>query len=235
MSDSSKKQRSSWERSSLLHEPLETICGVPGSAREIHLLKGANCDVDVVTCNFLAPERDLFCLLPASIKNARGIRGFMRRGRAACESGWKLVCGTHNFLQLYRRAYIDPSAALFNRQAAHPPRAHTRVVPGNRPPAKSAKSEVRWVCSTEDVAGGSREPLHRGERSPGAFPPKNTDGQTSHQPLTGSGLAPSPSVARVGEFGGRPRPFWPAVSTVSMVSAVRAGPVFSPSASSGIM
>ena len=28
-------------------------------------------------------------------KDVRGIRGFMRRGRAACDSEWKLICGTH--------------------------------------------------------------------------------------------------------------------------------------------
>jgi transposase len=51
------------------------------------------------------------------IKDARGIRGFMRRGKAACESEWKLICGTHNLLKLYRRACVDPSAAPFSRLA----------------------------------------------------------------------------------------------------------------------
>src|SRR5581483_10143791 len=30
------------------------------------------------------------------IKDARGIRGFPRRGKAAADSEWKLICGTHN-------------------------------------------------------------------------------------------------------------------------------------------
>ena len=27
----------------------------------------------------------------------------MRRGLAACEAEWKLLCGTHNLLKLWRR------------------------------------------------------------------------------------------------------------------------------------
>jgi hypothetical protein len=51
------------------------------------------------------------------IKDARGIRGFMRRGKAACESEWKLICGTHNLSKLYCRAYVDPSDVPFSRLA----------------------------------------------------------------------------------------------------------------------
>ena len=51
------------------------------------------------------------------IKDGRGIRGFMRRGRAACDSEWKLICGTHNLLKLYRRARAEPSLTPFSRMA----------------------------------------------------------------------------------------------------------------------
>jgi transposase len=36
------------------------------------------------------------------IKSARGCDGFMRRGKAACDSEWKLLCATHNLLKLWR-------------------------------------------------------------------------------------------------------------------------------------
>jgi transposase len=49
------------------------------------------------------------------IKAARGIRGFSRRGKDAADSEWKLICGTHNLLKLYRRVLADPSAAPYSR------------------------------------------------------------------------------------------------------------------------
>jgi hypothetical protein len=36
------------------------------------------------------------------IKDIRGARRFLRRGLAACEAEWKLLCGTHNLLKLWR-------------------------------------------------------------------------------------------------------------------------------------
>ncbi len=36
------------------------------------------------------------------IKDARNARRFMRRGLDACASEWKLICGTHNLLKLWR-------------------------------------------------------------------------------------------------------------------------------------
>ena len=42
------------------------------------------------------------------IKDARGIRRFMRRGKAAADSEWKLIAGTHNILKLYRRVLTGP-------------------------------------------------------------------------------------------------------------------------------
>jgi hypothetical protein len=52
------------------------------------------------------------------IKQARGIREFSRRGKAAADSEWKLICGTHNMLKLYRRVLADPSAAPYSRIGA---------------------------------------------------------------------------------------------------------------------
>ena len=52
------------------------------------------------------------------IKAARGIRGFSRRGNAAADSEWKLICGTHNLLKLYRRVLADPTAAPYSRIGA---------------------------------------------------------------------------------------------------------------------
>ncbi|MCA1781696.1 MAG: transposase [Dermatophilaceae bacterium] len=51
----------------------------------------------------------------AQIKVARGIRGFSRRGKAAADSQWKLICGTHTLIKLYRRVLADPSAAPYSR------------------------------------------------------------------------------------------------------------------------
>ena len=36
------------------------------------------------------------------IKSARGCDRFMRRGKAACASEWKVFCATHNLLKLWR-------------------------------------------------------------------------------------------------------------------------------------
>jgi transposase len=49
------------------------------------------------------------------IKEGRGIRRFMRRGRAAAESEWQLIAGTHHLLKLYRRALTDASIAPYSR------------------------------------------------------------------------------------------------------------------------
>ncbi|MHB1503251.1 MAG: transposase [Acidimicrobiales bacterium] len=51
------------------------------------------------------------------IKDGRRIRGFMRRGKAAAASEWKLICRTHNLLKLYRRALGAAVAAPYSRIA----------------------------------------------------------------------------------------------------------------------
>src|SRR6266511_2485597 len=44
------------------------------------------------------------------IKDGRGARRFLRRGLTACEAEWKLLCGTHNLLKLWRHTVIRPAA-----------------------------------------------------------------------------------------------------------------------------
>ena len=51
------------------------------------------------------------------IKEVRGIRRFSRRGRAAAESEWQLIAGTHNLLKLYRRTLADTTLAPYSRLA----------------------------------------------------------------------------------------------------------------------
>ena len=51
------------------------------------------------------------------IKDGCHIRRSMRRAEDAAASEWKLVCGTHNLLKLYRRALGDASAAPYSRMA----------------------------------------------------------------------------------------------------------------------
>jgi hypothetical protein len=46
------------------------------------------------------------------IKEQQGARRFLRRGMRACEAEWKLLCGTHNLLKLWRHTVM--------RQAARP-------------------------------------------------------------------------------------------------------------------
>jgi len=48
------------------------------------------------------------------IKDGRGCDQFMRRGRSACASEWKLICTTHNLLKLWRHGAV--SAARDVRQ-----------------------------------------------------------------------------------------------------------------------
>ena len=43
------------------------------------------------------------------IKYVRGARRFMRRGLAACDAEWKLLCGTHNLLKLWRHTRSRPA------------------------------------------------------------------------------------------------------------------------------
>ena len=42
------------------------------------------------------------------IKDVRGARRFQRRGLRACQAEWKLLCGTHNLLKLWRHRTNPP-------------------------------------------------------------------------------------------------------------------------------
>jgi transposase len=43
------------------------------------------------------------------IKEQQGARRFLRRGRRACNAEWKLLCGTHNLLKLWRHTATRPA------------------------------------------------------------------------------------------------------------------------------
>jgi hypothetical protein len=45
------------------------------------------------------------------LKERQGARRFLRRGLAACDAEWKLLCGTHNLLKLLRHQARSPSAS----------------------------------------------------------------------------------------------------------------------------
>jgi transposase len=42
------------------------------------------------------------------VKDVRGARRLLRRGLAACDAEWKLLCGTHNLLKLWRHTHRQP-------------------------------------------------------------------------------------------------------------------------------
>jgi hypothetical protein len=44
------------------------------------------------------------------LKEQQGGRRFLRRGLAVCDAEWKLLCGTHNLLKLWRHRTTRPSA-----------------------------------------------------------------------------------------------------------------------------
>jgi Transposase DDE domain len=45
------------------------------------------------------------------IKDGRGVRRLLRRGLAACAAEWKLLCGTHNLLKLWRHTVAQQAAS----------------------------------------------------------------------------------------------------------------------------
>jgi len=45
------------------------------------------------------------------LKEQQGARRFSRRGLRACEAEWKLLCGTHNLLKLWRHSRSRPAPA----------------------------------------------------------------------------------------------------------------------------
>ena len=65
------------------------------------------------------------------IKEVRTTRRFSRRGKAAADAEWKLICGTHNLLKLYRRGRAAEPAPTSGA-----PRSTRRLLshPGQNPP-----------------------------------------------------------------------------------------------------
>jgi Transposase DDE domain len=43
------------------------------------------------------------------LKEQQGARRFLRRGLRACNAEWKLLCGTHNLLKLWRHTATQPA------------------------------------------------------------------------------------------------------------------------------
>ncbi len=43
------------------------------------------------------------------LKEQQGARRFTRRGISACQAEWKLLCGTHNLLKLWRHTRPRPA------------------------------------------------------------------------------------------------------------------------------
>jgi hypothetical protein len=41
------------------------------------------------------------------IKDVRGARRLLRRGLTACDAEWRLLCGTHNLLKLWRHTHRE--------------------------------------------------------------------------------------------------------------------------------
>jgi len=75
------------------------------------------------------------------IKDARGFRSFMRRGKAAVDSEWKLIFGTHNLLKRYRRALAKPDTVPFSRLAV--PVAGCRPGSGASPTLRGQQPSTR--------------------------------------------------------------------------------------------
>ncbi len=46
------------------------------------------------------------------LKEQQGARRFTRRGLVTCEAEWKLLCGTHNLLRLWRHTRRPASVAI---------------------------------------------------------------------------------------------------------------------------
>jgi transposase len=80
------------------------------------------------------------------LKEQQGARRFLRRGLAACEAEWKLLCGTHNLLKLWRHRTNPPAAS---------PRPPDRDPGGG---AATSTSAVHQARSDSRSAAQTREP-----------------------------------------------------------------------------
>lgn len=75
-------------------------------------------------------------------KDARGARRFMRRGKAAAASEWKLLMGTHNLLKPYRQSLTDPSARPWTPRAGAPRPAGASVRATNIDPRREGGRDL---------------------------------------------------------------------------------------------
>jgi hypothetical protein len=91
-------------------------------------------------------------------KDVRGARRLMRRGMAACDAEWKLLCGTHNLLKLWRHTGRQPAPC------GSPPEPR-----GTAAPADSGVCLVRSTSST-----ASRSAVQAAGRGIAASPSSNT-------------------------------------------------------------
>lgn len=77
--------------------------GKPTDSKTDHLVADMNERLDTPRGrHLLRMRRTTVEPLFGQIKDARGARRFMRRGLAACDAEWKLLCATHNLLKLHR-------------------------------------------------------------------------------------------------------------------------------------
>jgi hypothetical protein len=89
------------------------------------------------------------------VKTVQGARRFMRRDLSACQAEWKLLCGTHNLLKLWRlttttsRPGPDPGRHRQPRPWRGPGAVGRSLDPGRPRPAPSiTRSETRHLCAT---------------------------------------------------------------------------------------
>jgi hypothetical protein len=81
------------------------------------------------------------------IKEQQGARRFLRRGLRACAAEWKLLCGTHNLIKLWRhqtaraREPTEPQAGTAQSSRAD----HRSRHPGEGLP-RSARPPATYLC-----------------------------------------------------------------------------------------
>jgi hypothetical protein len=79
------------------------------------------------------------------IKEHQGACRFLRRGLRACQAEWKLLCGTHNLLKLWRHTAIQQAAQANHHLSDHqtrwsrPSPAPSASYPARRPRLQSAR------------------------------------------------------------------------------------------------
>jgi hypothetical protein len=77
--------------------------GKPSASKSDHLRAAMRARLDSApgkAC-YALPSRAIEPVF-GQVKTVQGGRRFMRRGLRACAAEWKLLCGTHNLLKLWR-------------------------------------------------------------------------------------------------------------------------------------